>query len=529
MKALKSTAFILAAAVTLTTLTSCQGNYADASVTQVTNKSFTADDRKGTYTGYWRGDRPEGYGELTISENEYYKGEWVHGVLYGQGEIRKVSDDGIWKHYKGECTSNSPSGEGQLLIGFDSESYLIEVDGDFGNESTLLYFVTDEKGKLIDLGGMYNGGFVNYLDGDADIPWIDYSEDEKIYQENLEEYAASQAEKDTAGYLGTDEYEARYAERYAEIYDEFYSDHIKLHKDEEVYGKYIGQVDENGIPNGYGYYETYTTYNDIAVGSVFLSKIGTWKDGHIEGYYTELQSIESRNLRKDGCIKDGKEVGDFVSYESQTFSDGFKRDTVIKMNMDEINSYQLCEDGMYRTGTKITECFNSDGTKSHQEVSYRKDSSASGYITYLGEPCIIEGFYCVYDENGEQIDEGKPANGGTTEGWESLTPNDEDIWETIRIVAPILLGASIGVFIMSKIDFSWENSESKKWVDKLHENCMIETEEYFAHQAKRRELLDEARQTRQEAVGKKGYTLNNLLDKAEKLEREAESHYRSVI
>lgn len=532
MKALKSTAFILAAAITLTTLTSCQGDYADASVTQVTNKSFTMDDLHGLYTGSWKGDRPEGYGEFIISDNEYYKGEWVHGVLYGQGEIRKIYDDGVWKHYKGECASSFPSGNGQMFMGVDGESYLIEVDGDFGNESSLLYFLTDEKGKLIELGGICGGGFVNYLDDDnADIPWISYSEDEKIYQENLEEYAASQAEKDMAGYLGTDEYEARYAQRYAEIYDEFYSDHIKLHKDEEDYGKYIGQVDENGIPNGYGYYETYTTYNDIAVGPVFLSKLGTWKDGHIEGYYTELQNIDSRSYREDGCIKDGIGVGDYVSSDDQTFAGGVNKVTVVTMNLDEINSYQLCEDGAYRTGYRRTDYYFDDGSYGFQEVRYRKDSSASGYMTYLGEPCIREGSYCNYDKDGNVIDYGIPANNGTTEGWESLAPNYDDLWETVLIIGGIMLGgyAVYKVYSWANTPIFHESPGAVRIIENAREAARISTEDYNTNMAKRKELLEEARQTREEASSKAGYTRNNLLNEAEKLEREAESHYRSIF
>ncbi|MDE5993601.1 MAG: hypothetical protein K2G87_11200, partial [Oscillospiraceae bacterium] len=449
-----------------------------------------------------------------------------------QGEIRKVSDDGIWKQYKGECASNYPSGEGQMLMGIEGDPYLIEVDGDFGDESSLMYFATDEKGKLIEVGGIRGGEFGSYLEDDADVPWISYSEEEKNYQEMLERDAASQAERDTESYLGTEEYEARYAERYAEIYDERYSEHINSKKDDGSYGKYFGQTDENGIPNGYGYYVAYTTYNDIASGLLTdLCKIGTWKDGHIDGYYTTLQTFGTVNYREDGCIKDGNKVGDFISYENRTYNDGSKRDTIVKMNLDEVNSYQLCEDGAYRTGYRITECYNSDGTKSHQEVRYRRDNSASGYITYLGEPCVIEGFYRVYDENGRPIDEGRPANGGTTEGWESTTPrnNSEDLWETVRIVVPLAAGFGIGVYFANKVDFSWENSEGKKMVDRTRDAARRSTEDYFASNAKREELLEQARNKRELAERESGYRRNDLLKDAEKLEREAETYHRGIF
>ena len=31
-----------------------------------------------------------------------------------------------------------------MLMGVDGDPYLIEVDGDFGDESSLMYFATDE-------------------------------------------------------------------------------------------------------------------------------------------------------------------------------------------------------------------------------------------------------------------------------------------------------------------------------------------------------------------------------------------------
>ena len=293
-----------------------------------------------------------------------------------------------------------------MLMGVGGDPYLIEVDGDFGDESSLMYFATDEKGKLIEVGGVRGGGFVNYLEDDADVPWISYSEDEKNYQESYERDAASQAERETESYLGTEEYEARYAERYAEIYDELYSAHLESQSNSKFpnSGKYIGQTDENGIPNGYGYYETNTIYNDIAIGPVFMSKLGKWKDGHIEGYYTERQSFDSRSYREDGCIQDGQGVGDFVSSDDQTFSDGTNKGTVVTMNLDEVNSYQLCDDGAYRTGYRRTDYYFDDGSYGFQEVRYRKDSNASGYMTYLVEHCVREGSYCNYDKIGNVID-----------------------------------------------------------------------------------------------------------------------------
>lgn len=510
MKLLKTTAFILAAAVTLTTLTSCQGDYSNANVTQVTDKSYSVDGVKGKYTGDWKGDRPEGYGELIVSDDEYYKGEWVHGVLYGQGEIRKVYDEGVWKHYKGECASNYPSGEGQMLMGVEGDPYLIEVDGDFGDESSLMYFATDEKGKLIEVGGIRGGGFVNYLEDGADVPWISYSEDEKDYQEMLEREAESQAE-----------------------YDELYAAHLESQSTSKFpnNGKYFGQTDENGIPNGYGYYETTTIYNDIAIGPVFMSKLGKWKDGHIEGYYTERQSFDTRSYREDGCIEDGHGVGDFVSSDDQTFADGTNKVTVVTMNLDEVNSYQLCDDGAYRTGYRRTDYYFDDGSYGFQEVRYRKDSSASGYMTYLGEPCVREGSYCNYDKNGNVIDYGIPENNGTTEGWQSLAPNYKDLWDTVLIIGGIMLGgyAAYKVYSWASAPIFSEDAGVTRMIESSREYRIRSTEDYFESNAKRDELLDQARSKREQAERESGYRRNDLLNDAEKLEREASSYYRSIF
>ncbi|MBD5139005.1 MAG: hypothetical protein HDT24_06835 [Ruminococcus sp.] len=533
MKFLRQTAFILAAAVTLTTLTSCQGDYSNSSVKHVTNKAYASDYMNGKYTGDWKGDRPDGYGELIISDDEYYKGEWVHGVLYGQGEIRKVSDDGVWKYYKGECASNYPSGEGQMLMGIEGDPYLIEVDGDFGDESSLMYFVTDEKGKLIETGGICNGGFVNYVDNDsADIPWVHYSEEEKIFMDNLDVYAAEHAEEFASSYSGTKFYEEKYTAKYNEIYNDLYENHVNIHKGEEDYGRYFGQTDENGLPNGYGYYETYTIYNDVASGFLaFRSVLGKWKDGHIDGYYTEVQNINTTSYREDGCMSEGKGVGDFVSSHDVTASDGVNRITVVTMNLDEVNSYQLCDDGAYRTGYRRTDYYFDDGSYGFQEVRYRKDSNASGYMTYLGEPCVREGSYCNYDKDGNVIDYGIPENNGTTEGWQSLAPNYKDLWDTVLIIGGIMLGgyAAYKVYSWASAPIFSEDAGAARMIENAREYRIRSTEDYFESNAKRDELLDQARSKREQAERESGYRRNDLLNDAEKLEREAESHYRSIF
>ncbi|MDE6745940.1 MAG: hypothetical protein K2J72_04785, partial [Oscillospiraceae bacterium] len=274
-----------------------------------------------------------------------------------------------------------------------------------------------------------------------------------------------------------------------------------------------------------------TIYNDIAIGPVFMSKLGKWKDGHIEGYYTERQSCDSRSYREDGCIEDGQGVGDFISSDDQTFADGVNKVTVVTMNLDEVNSYQLCDDGAYRTGYRRTDYYFDDGSYGFQEVRYRKDSSASGYMTYLGEPCVREGSYCNYDKNGNVIDYGIPENNGTTEGWQSLAPNYKDLWDTVLIIGGIMLGgyAAYKVYSWAGGDLFGEDSGAARMIENAREYRIRSTADYFASNEKREELLDKARDIRDQAVGKEGYTLNNLLDEAEKLEREAETYRRGIL
>ena len=175
-KYLKAVAVFLAAAMMLTACAGGKDNsdpekidkkdlseYEKASVTQVKDQTYTFDEREGLYTGDWKGNRPDGNGKLVISSDEYYSGEWSNGSLVGQGEMKNVYDDGSYRYYKGECLYNQPAGEGKLIYGYEDGSFT-EIDGDFNDESTLICYLVDETGKLVDVGSMKDGKFTSYVD-----------------------------------------------------------------------------------------------------------------------------------------------------------------------------------------------------------------------------------------------------------------------------------------------------------------------------------------------------------------------------
>ncbi len=388
MRSLKSTAFILAVAIALTsTLTSCQSivkdKYSSASVTQVTDQPFTLGGKEGLYTGDWKGDRPEGNGDLIISDNEYYKGEWRCGILLGQGIISKIYDDGSSMYYKGECAYDTPAGEGTMYFSMADNQYFMLAEGDFTNESTLRCYITDVYGKLCDIGGINNGEFISYVDNPIDGITVSCLENDK-------------------GYIL-----------------------------EGSPGRYIGQTDENGVPNGYGYYEMYPANN------FQCSYLGEWKDGYIDGYYTRLWSNGALSIKVVGCLKDGYDVGEYESYTYD--ANGL---TVKKRNYDtydKFSTFELGDDGIYRGSYETTEYFNNDGTYGYNKrrKTYKLLDDGSYDLDYIYGGTSDEGEYCNYDQYGNVTDYGKPLAGG----WQSLKSNEIGLKDKLIAAGVVLLGA----------------------------------------------------------------------------------------
>lgn len=388
MKHMKPIALLLAMSIMLTTFSGCGSE--TAAVTNVSEKPFTVNDREGLYTGEWKSKRPNGNGELIISDTEYYKGEWCDGMLLGQGEFALLCDDGSYMHYEGKCADDMPIGEGTMTISSADSPYLLTIRGNFADESTLMCFTTDDVQKLCDIGIIRNGEFISCVDNPNAVEGI----------------TAMRVINDK-GFT--------------------YNDNP---------GKYIGETDENGIPNGYGYFELYPVTNEYTNQCIKYNCLGSWKDGYIEGYYTSLWDNGMVGVKTVGCMTGGRDVGEYESYTYDSY--GL---TVEKMNYDTYDNYdnfELGDDGIYRGSYKETEYFSNDGTYGYNKrrKTYKLLDDGSYDLEYALH-VNDEGEYCNYDRYGNVIDYGVPLESG----WQSLQPNDITLKDVLITAGVVLLGA----------------------------------------------------------------------------------------
>lgn len=393
IKSMKVTALLLAAAMMLTGCSAGELSQSSKhSVTNVTEEQYTANEKEGLYTGEWKDGVPNGNGELIISDTEYYKGEWCGGILLGQGEISEVYDDGSSMYYKGKCADNTPIGEGYMFFHPSDSEYYMVIYGNFADESTLCCFITDHNKKLFDIGGISNGEFVSYIDN-PDIEGIS-----------------------------------------CELFNRP--------------GTYIGEVDENNVPNGYGYYTDF--YQTLSGQCHYGSILGSWKDGNLDGYYTSLGKV-SNSPDEDyimitkylGCKRDKNNVGDYEEYCWDR--NGL---TVKRGNYDTYNNFdtfELGEDGIYGGSYEIREYFYNDGTygysKRRQAYTLNEDGSrgpvSSINVNGRDIPMYCDGEYCNYDRNGNIIDYGIAIS----EGWQSQKPNEISLKNELIAAGVLLLGA----------------------------------------------------------------------------------------
>ena len=459
-KMLKATAAVLAVSVTLMACTNSADDvkidakaldlYAKSSVTHVEEQPFTMNGEDGLYTGDWKGNRPEGYGDFIIGDYDYYSGEWYNGMLYGQAEMQRTYDDGTWKRFEGECAFNSPSGNGSMYIGSDYDSYIMKIEGDFSDESTLLCYMTDDVGKLVDIGGFSDGEYVSYV-GNPDIEGI-----------NFTDWVRSNLERNNSGLSGYD-------------------------------GVYIGQTDENGIPNGYG-------YSVASHAGQIVYKLGSWKDGMIEGYYTEWRNGGERI----GCVEGGRDVGECVIYQ-EYLPDHYISYKVIQMNCDTSYTYTLCDDGIYRTDYVTKEFHLSDGSVERQKyLTFKYDMDDYRYY--------YEGEFVTCDEDGNVLRAGiADTESRCSLDWISYEELEKrDFWNTI---APIVaIGVVGGVAIYSLC--TWGNDFEGSAADRYLQRKTEESAKTLSESRKYDELMEKARE--EERLGN---TYN-----ADKLREEAQDH-----
>lgn len=403
-KLMKAVFLLLAAAMLLTGCSSAELSKDNKNnIINVTDEQYNVNGIEGLYTGAMKDGVPDGSGSFVIDGSNYYTGEWRCGMLMGEGEFAELYDDGSSVYYKGKCADNLPIGEGYMVFHTVDSPYYMVIKGNFADESTLTCHITDFNKKLFDFGGIRNGEFVSYIDN-PDIEGI--SVVRKINDN---------------GYI-MDAYKP---------------------------GIYIGEVDENNLPNGYGYFEEYWQEPN---GSYVHTKIlGSWKNGYVEGYYTELyqrsKTEDSLNygIKIVGCMQDGKDVGDYEAYHHN--KDGSL--TVERLNYDtysDKSTFELGEDGICRGSYKTSEYFNTDGTYgySKRRIAYKLNEDGSYdniYIDINGRSCInnCEGEYCNYDRNGNVTDYGIPLE----DGWLSQKPDEISLEAMLMAAGVALVGAYV--------------------------------------------------------------------------------------
>lgn len=502
-KFIKTIAVVLAFSITLTACSGSSGTdsssegvkfdrkslkqYINASVTQVEDQVFAMDGSEGLYTGGWKGNRPEGKGELIIGEYDYYSGEWSNGMLTGQCEMQTTYDGGIWKYYEGECSYNVPSGEGYMCIGCDNDPYIIDIYGDFSDESTLMYFKRDEKDKLVDIGYVIEDQLVSVV-GCLDIDGIELPD----YNET----------------------------------------------------RYVGEVDKNNVPNGYGYSVWSRDGSDY-----FEWTLGSWKDGKIEGYYTFMSGRYSQGDGNDyeiisidetiGYAENGKNVGEVVAYEYRNPDYSFYVTTnpffwggdwflvIHKYNQDTNLKFELYDDGIYRAGKEMVEVHYNDGTCLYQEY-FRWC-----YDEY--DEIYRDGIYVKTDADGNVLDTGrinpKYCDGDDRDPkiWISdkdFTENDlknlpkknssffsETVMPIVIVgLAVTMVGAGVKAALTWGNDF--EGSAADRYVNR--------EKEYYQESARRRDLYHEYMKQ-----AKKEMDIGNVYE-AEKLYNEAQKYYNDA-
>lgn len=363
--------------------------YRNAPVTQVKDREFTVSDKTGLYTGDWKGNRPEGNGTLVISEDEYYSGTWENGYLSGQGEIRTLDESGGVSYFKGECAYNVPSGQGQKTIGdVDSGTFII-LDGSFDGESSLVYFMITDN-TLADIGDYTGGDWISYV-GNYNVSGISRKN-----------------------------------------------------------GEYFGQVDENGIANGYGYYRENNgnpnAYKEYCA-------LGTWKDGELDGYYStlyidrgnttsyvnhwygreEIPSTWNTAIKETGCLKDGQDVGVYIRTSSYDNNPRDDRDGVYVESKD------------YDTGVTLKAEHWIDGT----------------HIYEWHNAFDTEGEYWKYDKDGNLL-----VNSVTQDGqWTELVNKEKEAKEAQQrlIDKCTKFGIIAGTIALPLAGYYLESLEFKNW------------------------------------------------------------------
>ncbi|MBQ2823139.1 MAG: hypothetical protein IJF18_00995 [Oscillospiraceae bacterium] len=489
--------------------------YANAEITQVEGQPYVLNGMEFLYTGDWKGDRPEGNGEMITSDYcYYYNGTWVNGYLSGIGEIYTESEDGESEYFAGECEYCHPSGQGILTRTLDDNNH-VSLVGDFSDMDSLTYFYFSDETRLSDVGYLKDGEYISYVDND-EVQGIECLP---------EEFVRARTEYGLEDIL------------------------VVTQK-----GEYFGQLNEEGLPHGYGYLKV-TNQFDGEDGeetmTMYLHALGSWNNGKLDGEATHIENTEGRivkktttffggtkeevrtytkNIRKTGTVENGRFYGNWTNYDSYINDPPQPGDGLtIKKHIDAYDpaSYVLDEtDGLYKTDYQTVTYTYTNG-----EYGESKRRFICEDINNVSEH-YAEGEYYNCDKNGTVIDYG--VSDKNIDYWVSTMPESEkpkakiDIKDLAVIGGVIAGGIALTVAIEKLFDAKSVKSESNFWDDweaKEHNYWQMDVEDKRNKKAKYNELMEKARYTREQAAKETGYKQTDLYNEADALEREANKYY----
>ena len=482
--------------------------YASSEITQVKNKSYIVNGSSGTYTGDWKGNRPEGQGTFVVGETEYYEGTWKNGYLHGEGKILLVENDNTYKAYTGNCEYSQPSGFGIMKYHFGEENNIIYLSGDFSDTQNMKYLLLTDTKRLRDLGEVVDGEYVSYTTEDY------YNGFDIIPEEFVLEPV-----------------------RYGFV-DSF---------DVSQKGEYFGPVNENGLPHGYGYLKvtnTMTGRNNKEHQTMYVQVLGNWDNGKLYEDATYVENTEGRindktgvrtysnYIKKSGDYKNGHFFGNYsedYSYTSDPVmpSDGITLETNIDKNNKD--SYKLDTDGLYKTDYELNVFYYPNGKYGEYKRRFVcKD------INNLSDR-YAEGEYFICDKKGTTLDYGVTDKEGLD--WNSTMPEEEKqknkiSLEELDVIGFLLIGGlSLAALIKFRHDIKTNdpNDSILKEVAVAEDYYAKSTETYHRETEIFNELNNQARDLREEAAKEEGYKRNQLLQEADMLEREASKHWRSIF
>ncbi|MBP3854932.1 MAG: hypothetical protein IK990_04860 [Ruminiclostridium sp.] len=409
-------------------------------LTNVSNEPYNYNGSEGKYTGEWYEGHPEGEGKFFVSNDEYCDGQWVDGKPCGDVKLCLPRGEGAYMRYEGVYADNEPCGVGYMEYGYSDDQGWGYVKGDFSDKSSLRWYSFNEDNFPVDM-GVYssNGEKISYTE-EKGVTGVDFEKPENIpvlFSPTIESVYESDNWK----------------------YALYYS------------GKFYGPTDEDGLPNGLGYYsasekwynkyvnsegtfyqedyyngefgsdytiESYEEdYKDTECILVNVRCFGNWEHGKLIGkhfltYYLpdtgEVIKQKYTEVNEEGehtgiyteVTMTNKYNTSYVSAELRGLAKSRCKMIIKKHDMDseaaDLKNYKKGSDGYYKSGDYETIEYYEDGTVGYFWYYYTITDTAeyeklrnSGKNFWIDPVCV--GVYYIYDENGNVVEQGQAYRG----------------------------------------------------------------------------------------------------------------------